>query len=86
MLVSNLNNNQSKKKAWMDEGQWMWHLIHTDTFAITRPVFGTLESIAKAEFKIAIGCNSSATSPQWAPSLTIDILFFHPSIVVELIA
>ena len=67
MLVSNLNHNQSKKKAWMDEGQWMWHLIHTDTFAITRPVFGTLEDMAKAEFKVAIGCNSTASQPNGPP-------------------
>ena len=43
MLVSNLSNNRSKKQSWMNEGQWMWHIIHTDTFAVTRPVFGTLE-------------------------------------------
>ena len=68
MLVINLNNNQSKKKAWMRENQWMWHVIHTDTFAITRPVFGILEATAKAEFKIAIGCNSTSTSPQGPPT------------------
>ena len=70
MLVINLNNNQSKKKAWMQEDQWMWHLIHTDTFAITWPVFGIFEEMVKAEFKISIGCNSSATSPQGPPSTT----------------
>ena len=43
MLVINLNNNQSRKKAWMREDDWLWHLIHTDTFANTKPVFGTLE-------------------------------------------
>ena len=85
MLVSNLNHNQSKKKAWMDEGQWMWHLIHTDTFAITRPVFGTLEDMAKPNLKYA-WLQLICLPTQWAPSLTIDILFFHPSIVVELIA
>ena len=68
MLVINLKNNQSKKKAWMRENQWMWHVVHTDTFAITRPVFGILEAIAKAEFKIAIGCNSTSTSPQGPPT------------------
>jgi hypothetical protein len=66
MLVINLNNNQSKKKAWMRENQWMWHVIHTDTFAITKPVFGIFEKIVK-EFKIAIGCNSTSTSPQGPP-------------------
>jgi hypothetical protein len=44
MIVAHLNNNQSKKKAWMREAQWMWHLMHTDTFANTRPVFGILET------------------------------------------
>ena len=68
MLVINLNKNQSKKKAWMREGSYEWWLIHTDTFAITRPVFGTLEFIAKAEFKIAIGCNSCSTSSQGPPT------------------
>jgi hypothetical protein len=67
MLVSNLKNNRSRKLAWMREGQWLWHIIHTDTFANTKPVFETLEDMAKAEFKIAIGCNSSATSPQGPP-------------------
>jgi len=52
----------------MQEDQWMWHIVHTDTFAITKPVFGILEAIAKAEFKIAIGCNSCSTSPQGPPT------------------
>jgi hypothetical protein len=43
MIVSQLNNNQSKKKAWMREGQWLWHIIHTDTFAVTDPTFGVME-------------------------------------------
>ena len=68
MIVAHLNNNQSKKKAWMREAQWMWHLIHTDSAFNVRPVFGILESMAKAEFKIAIGCNSTATSSQGPPS------------------
>ena len=51
----------------MREGQWMWHIIHTDTFAVTDPTFGILETIVKAAFKIAIGCNSSATSQQGPP-------------------
>jgi hypothetical protein len=44
MIVAHLNNNQSKKKAWMREAQWMWHLIHNDPFADTSPVFGILET------------------------------------------
>ena len=67
MLVSNLNNNQSKKRAWMDEGQWMWHLIHTDTFAVTRPVFGILELKVAAQFGIPLGCDSSASQPNGPP-------------------
>jgi hypothetical protein len=51
----------------MREAQWMWHLIHTDTFVLTAPTFGILEDMAKAEFKVAIGCNSTATSQQGPP-------------------
>jgi hypothetical protein len=29
----------------MREENWLWHLIHTDTFANTKPTFGVLESI-----------------------------------------
>ena len=43
MIVAHLNNNQSKKKAWMREAQWMWHSIHTDPFANTRPTYGVME-------------------------------------------
>mgnify|MGYP006136028335 FL=1 len=67
MLVINLNNNRSRKKAWMCEGSWLWHHIHTDTFANTMPTFGVLEMLVKAAFKVAIGCNSSATSQQGPP-------------------
>ena len=67
MLVCNLKNNRSVKKAWQRESVWSWHLIHTDTYAVTRPVFGILETMVKAAFKIAIGCNSSSTSPQGPP-------------------
>lgn len=27
----------------MREDQWMWHLVHTDTFAVTDPTFGVME-------------------------------------------
>jgi len=53
----------------MQEECWEWWLIHTDIFAITRPVFGILEEIVKAEFKISIGCNSTATSQQGPPTI-----------------
>ena len=43
MLVCNLNNNRSKKLAWMREAQWSWYLIHTDTFSNTKPTFGVME-------------------------------------------
>lgn len=52
----------------MRERCWDWHLVHTDSSSIVKPEFGVLESIAKAEFKIAIGCNLSATSPQGPPN------------------
>ena len=68
MLVVDLNNNRSRKLAWMQEECWEWWLIHTDTFAVTKPIFGILEIMVKASFKIAIGCNSTATSPQGPPS------------------
>jgi len=45
MLVFNLHNNRSKKKAWMHEDQWAWYSIHTDPFADTKPEFGVLEPI-----------------------------------------
>ena len=51
----------------MQEGSYEWWLIHTDTFAITKPVFGIFEKIVK-QFKIAIGCNSTSTSPQGPPA------------------
>ena len=44
MLVINLNNNRSRKKAWMLGKEWLWHLIHTDTYANTSPVFGVFEA------------------------------------------
>ena len=69
MLVINLNNNRSRPLKWMVEAVYEWHLIHTDTFACTEPVFGIHEQIVKSEFKIAIGCNSSATSPQGPPTI-----------------
>lgn len=43
MLVANLNNNRSRKLAWMREESWLWHLIHTDSYANTKPVFGVME-------------------------------------------
>ena len=45
MLVCNLNNNRSVKKAWQRESVWCWYLIHTDTYAITEPEFGVLEEV-----------------------------------------
>jgi|TARA_R110000822_G_scaffold116842_3_gene248720 hypothetical protein len=67
MIVAHLNNNQSKKKAWMREDQWMWYLIHTDPFAITKPVFEKLELKVAAQFGIPLGCDSSASQPNGPP-------------------
>ena len=60
LKVADLPNNRARKRAWMREGQWLWHLIHTDSAFNVRPVFGTLEMMVKAAFKVAIGCNPSA--------------------------
>jgi hypothetical protein len=68
MLVVDLNNNRSRKLAWMQEDCWEWWIIHTDSASIVTPAFGDLESIAKAKFRISIGCNSCSTSPQGPPS------------------
>jgi len=37
MLISDLNNNHSRKKAWQSEPQYNWHLIHTDKDVDTSP-------------------------------------------------
>ena len=51
----------------MREGQWLWHIIHTDTFAVTKPVFGILELKVAAQFGIPLGCDSSASQPNGPP-------------------
>jgi len=45
MLVINLNNNRSKKLAWMVQ-DWPWWIIHTDRYfdcspavALDKPIF-----------------------------------------------
>ena len=43
LKVADLPNNRSRKRAWMREENWLWHLIHTDSAFNVRPVFGTLE-------------------------------------------
>ena len=50
----------------MREAQWMWHLIHTDTFANTKPVFGTLEMYRFKRPKISMG---QWNRPQGPPTL-----------------
>ena len=56
MLVINLNNNRSRKLAWMREDDWLWHLIHTDTFANTKPTFGVMEPTF-AQIETSFGSN-----------------------------
>ena len=67
MLVVDLNNNQSRKLAWMRDECWEWHLIHTDTFACTEPLFGCLEIISKF-MKTNFGNNVNEQCPQGPPS------------------
>ena len=55
MLVINLNNNRSRKLAWMREESWLWHLVHTDTYVNTKPVFGTLEMYRFKRPTISLG-------------------------------
>ena len=56
MLVANLNNNRSRKRAWMREESWLWHLIHTDTYANTKPTFGVKEPMF-AQMATSFGSN-----------------------------
>ena len=62
MLVFNLPNNRSKKKSWMQEDQWAWHLIHTDPFADTEPEYGKDEPIFEF-IKTNFGNNLNAQGP-----------------------
>ena len=70
MLVQQLNNNRSKKKAWMQEGQWAWHLIHTDPFADTEPEFGKDEPIFQY-MNTSFGNNLNAQCPN-GPNMESD--------------
>ena len=68
MLVSNLHNNRSKKLAWMREAQWEWHIIHTDRYAHTKPVFLVLEMY---RFKRPTICMGQWHRPQGPPLATL---------------
>ena len=57
MLVINLNNNRSRKRAWMRGGEWVWHLVHTDTFSNTKPTFGVMEPTF-AQMATSFGSNN----------------------------
>ena len=69
MLVFNLSNNRSKKKSWMREA-YDWHLIHTDTFADTKPEFGVLEPIFQS-ITTNFGNNLNAQGPN-GPNMESD--------------
>ena len=66
MLVINLNNNRSRPLKWMVEAVYKWHLIHTDTFANTKPTFGCLETIFQF-MKTNFGNNVNEQCPQGPP-------------------
>ena len=70
MLVQQLNNNRSKKKAWMQEDQWAWHLIHTDPFADTIPKCGPMGPIFQY-MKTSFGNNLNAQGPN-GPNMESD--------------
>ena len=44
----------------MREGQWLWHIIHTDPFANTKPTFGILEA-QFAGMQTSFGVNNFGT-------------------------
>ena len=67
MLVCNLNNNRSRKLAWMREDQWEWFIIHTDPYANTKPVFGIREPMFK-NMATNFGKNNNEQCPQGPPS------------------
>ena len=70
MQVFNLNNNRSKKRSWMREDQWSWHLIHTDPFADTEPEFGKDEPIFQY-MNTSFGNNLNAQCPN-GPNMESD--------------
>ena len=41
----------------MQEDQWMWHIVHTDPFANTKPTFGILE-VQFAGMQTSFGVNN----------------------------
>ena len=67
MLVSELNNNQSRALAWMREAVYEWWLVHTDTYANTQPIFGYMESMFEFT-QTNFGNNLNEQCPQGPPS------------------
>ena len=54
-IYDNASKIRARKMAWMREKTWLWHLIHTDTYANTIPTFGILENYRFKRPTIALG-------------------------------
>ena len=67
MLVSELNNNQSRALAWMREAVYEWWLIHTDHSSNTRPKNGPM-GVMFEFIKTNFGNNINEQCPQGPPS------------------
>ena len=66
MLVSELNNNQSRALAWMREAVYKWWLIHTDYASCTSPKhgpMGVINNFTQTNF----GNNLNEQGPQGPP-------------------
>ena len=63
MLVIELNQNRSRKLAWMREETWLWHLIHTDSYANTKPVFAPRNMYRFKRPTVALGQWNRPTGP-----------------------
>jgi hypothetical protein len=66
MLVSELNNNRSKKLAWMSQ-DWPWWIIHTDRFFDCYPEFAIDQPLFK-NMATNFGKNNNEQCPQGPPS------------------
>jgi hypothetical protein len=41
--VSELNNNRTIKRTWMNQDEYDWHIVHTDSMPDIIPEFGEVE-------------------------------------------
>lgn len=73
--VSELNNNRTIKRTWMNQDEYDWHIVHTDSMPDISPEFGEVEVNAHNYMLTPIGNSFFLQGPNGPNDIIVGLKY-----------